>query len=106
MFCGGAAYVSSRLTEVGANEIVSRGECDAVRGEAPAFHSWINSLISKMAKRPSAGPLILKLRRTIKSDKVASLARRQHMFNAVVVEVFTSEYVFLRVMYIFTILLF
>ena len=37
IFCGGAAKISEKLAEVGAIELIPRGECDAVKGESKSF---------------------------------------------------------------------
>jgi len=37
IFCGGAAKISEKLAQVGAIELIPRGECDAVKGESKSF---------------------------------------------------------------------
>ena len=43
IFCGGAAYLSKLLAQYGAVEVIPRGKCDAVKGEAPTFYDWVRS---------------------------------------------------------------
>ena len=43
IFCGGAVCLSKMLTKLGAVEVIPRGECDAVKGEASTFYDWVRS---------------------------------------------------------------
>lgn len=43
IFCGGAVRLSKMLAQCGAVEIIPRGECDAVKGEAPTFYDWVRT---------------------------------------------------------------
>lgn len=42
IFCGAAKILSDELYRCGASEIIARGECDAVAGEASTFHDWVS----------------------------------------------------------------
>lgn len=43
IFCGGAIRLSKMLAKHGAVEVIPRGECDAVKGEASVFYDWVRS---------------------------------------------------------------
>lgn len=79
------------MAEIGANEIVPRGECDHVSGEATAFHKWIASLVGKMAIDPTASNLVLELNKQLKSSEDANSLMRIEISNSVTVHVFSSE---------------
>ena len=91
MFCGGAVFLSDKLAEIGANEIVPRGECDAVSGEATTFHRWTTSLVGKMASDPLASTLVLRLNEQLKNSEEASSLKRLKILKSVTVQVFSSN---------------
>jgi sulfite reductase (NADPH) flavoprotein alpha-component len=47
IFCGAAVHLSNKLAYNNAEEIVTRGQCDAVKGEASTFYSWVSFVWQK-----------------------------------------------------------
>jgi sulfite reductase alpha subunit-like flavoprotein len=91
IFCGAAALLSNMLAKKGANEIVTRGECDAMKGEESTFYDWARALVSKMASMPAATQLVKELANKIHESTASSQAQKNYMTNAVIVKVFTAE---------------
>ncbi|KAL7542688.1 hypothetical protein ACHAXR_011997 [Thalassiosira sp. AJA248-18] len=88
VFCGAAIHLSKKLAEVHADEVIPRGECDSVKGEAGTFYDWTTKLVTKMANNPSASDLVLKLSNNIKESNASSLVKTRNMLGSVKVEVF------------------
>lgn len=44
IFCGAAAQLLASLATNGAEQIVTPGQCDAVKGEASTFYNWVSCL--------------------------------------------------------------
>ena len=91
IFCGAAAYLSKKLAEAEAKEVIHRGQCDAVKGESQEFYKWTSNLVAKMATMPDASPLMAKLSMSINENTKSVLAKRRDMMHSVEVEVFTAD---------------
>ena len=53
IFCGAAVHLSKKLAEQGAVEVIDRGQCDAVKGEATTFYDWVRSnVIPRICRLP------------------------------------------------------
>lgn len=91
VFCGAAMHLSKKLTENRAIEVIPRGECDSVKGEAITFNAWTTKLVKSMASMPFASPLVLALADDIKESTASSLATKHSMMDFVNIEVFSAE---------------
>lgn len=91
IFCGAAIHLSKKLTENGAKELIPRGECDSVKGEAITFNSWTTKLVNKMASMPFACPLVLALADDVKKTTASSLVTTYSMMDSVNIEVFSAD---------------
>ena len=91
VFCGAAVHLSKRLAEVNSKEIVHRGECDSVKGEARTFFDWITNLVMNLANMPNASGLVKKLSNDMLKNTTSSLVRTRSMVESVKVEVFSKE---------------
>jgi len=91
VFCGGAAILSRHLSTVGAIEVIPRGECDAIKGEAMAFHQFLKSLVGQLASHPLANSLVLKLHDQLKKRESNNCQRRCDIVQSVKIELFSKE---------------
>lgn len=51
IFCGAAIHLSDTLAYHGADEIVTLGKCDAVKGETSTFYNWVSCKLRDVAKK-------------------------------------------------------
>jgi sulfite reductase alpha subunit-like flavoprotein len=91
VFCGAAAHLSSKLAEQGAQEVVVRGQCDAVEGESPAFYQWTSNLVTTLAHVDNASPFMLKLANSMAESTASSLVQQRNLMRSIKIEFFTHE---------------
>ncbi|KAL7552363.1 hypothetical protein ACHAWF_015597 [Thalassiosira exigua] len=91
VFCGAAAHLSSKLAEQGAQEVVVRGQCDAVEGETSAFYQWTSNLVTTLANMDNASPFMLKLANSMEESTASSLVQQRNLMRSIKIELFTHE---------------
>ena len=80
IFCGAAIRLSKKLAENGAKELIPRGECDAIKGEAITFNAWTTKLVSALG-----------FSKDIQEGIASSLGTKQSMMDSVNIEMFSAE---------------
>ncbi|EJK55330.1 hypothetical protein THAOC_24946, partial [Thalassiosira oceanica] len=90
VFNGGAKYLSAQLSSAGAEEIVARGECDSVKGEASAVHEWLLALANNLAAMPSSSDLVCKFAKDLKEGS-ASVDAFMDIKEHLKIDVFGNE---------------
>jgi len=91
MFCNAGLLISDMLKKCGANEIVPRANCDAVKGEATTFFNWTCKLVEAWADLNPTMLLVHQLMDKMKSKKEAILMQVEELLKTIDFEIIRED---------------